>query len=227
VSEIEKPGAGSFEVRLSRPLLAAGVDRGGHLGFVAHELRNPMSSAIWSAQLLTRFGPEERAGERGLKLAALGARAMGRVQVLLEDHLLCERLDAGGFPLRFGPVEVAALLAAAVGRLEPQPTPEVVVAPGLAVRGDRTLLERALEGVVAVAGRGGVPVRIAGAPHGELVHLVVRGAPVERLEDPAKGSPSDPEGRALSLPMARRVAEVHGGALTVEGGAYLLVFPGT
>jgi hypothetical protein len=60
-----------------------------------------------------------------------------------------------------------------------------------------------------------------------MVRLVVRGGPVEAVGDPFKGSPSDPAGRALSLPMARRVAEVHGGALTADGEGYLLVFPAT
>ena len=215
------------EVRPSRPLAASGLDRPGHLGFVAHELRNPLSTALWSAELLTRLGPEERAGARGLKLATLGARALGRIQVLVEDHLLCERLDAGGYPLRLGPVEVPAVVAAVATRLELAPGPELHLTAGLAGRGDRALLERAVEGVVAVAGRGGAPVRIDGERAGGMVRLAIHGAPVERLEDPVRGSLSDPSGRALALPMARRVAEVHGGALTVDGAGYLLVFPAT
>jgi K+-sensing histidine kinase KdpD len=215
------------EVRPSRPLAADARDRPGHLGFVAHELRNPLSTALWSAELMTRLRPEERAGERGLKLATLGARALGRIQVLVEDHLLCERLDAGGYPLRLGRVEVATLVAAAVARLEPAKPPEVRLAPGLACHGDRALLERALEGVAAVAGRGGAAVSIDGERAGETIRLSVRGAPAEPVADPVKGALSDPGGRALSLPMARRVAEAHGGALTLDGAGYLLVFPAT
>jgi K+-sensing histidine kinase KdpD len=209
----------------SRAVTATGLDRGSYLGFVAHELRNPMSTAIWSAELLARLGPEERAGERGLKLAVLGARALGRVQALIEDHLLIERLDAGGYPLRLEPVELAALLAGVVERLGLEPAPALSLAPGLVGRGDRALLERAVEGVVAVAGRGGAPVRITGQRGGGQLRLTVRGAPVERLVDPVKGSVSDPTGRALSLAMARRVAEVLGGALAADGEGYVLVIP--
>jgi hypothetical protein len=212
-------------VTLSRPVEGAGVDRGGHLGFVAHEVRNPLSTATWSAELLARLGPEERAGERGLKLASLGARALGRIQVLVEDHLLCERLDAGGYPLRLEPVELAPLLAAVILRLRLEPAPILQLAPGLAGRGDRALLERAIEGVVAVAGRAGAQVRVCGELADGWVGLAVQGAPVEGLEDPSRGSPSDPAGRALSLPMARRVAAVHGGALTADGEGYHLRFP--
>ncbi len=227
MSEEREPPAKSPEVTPSRPLQPAGLDRGLHLGFVAHEFRNPLSTALWSAELLARLRPEERAGERGGKLAKLMARALGRVQLLMEDHLLCERLDAGGYLLRLGPIDVAALLRAVLERLALEPVPELRLAPGLAARGDRALLERAVEGVLAVAGRGGGPVHVAGEASAGLVRLTVRGAPVERLSDPVKGSLSDPTGRALALPMARRVAEVHGGALTADEDGYLLVFPAT
>jgi hypothetical protein len=211
----------------SRPLPPPDLDRGSHLGFLAHEVRNPLSIALWSSELMSRLRPEERAGERGLKLASLGTRALGRIQLLVEDHLLCERLDAGGYPLRLGTVDVAALLSAVLGRLGLEPAPELHLAPGLAGRGDRVLLERAVEGVVAVAGRDGAPVWIGGETAAGQVRITIRGGPVERLEDPVKGSPSDPSGRALALPMARRVAEAHGGALAVDGEGYLLVFPAT
>jgi len=227
VSDEEQAAIPASEVRPSRPTTAASADRPGHLGFVAHELRNPLSTALWSAELMTRLRPEERAGERGLKLATLGARALARIQVLVEDHLLCERLDAGGYLLRLGPVEVPALLAVVLARLELSPAPELRVEAGLAVCGDRSLLERAVEGVVAVAGRGGAAVRIGAERAGGMVRLAVQGAPTRRLDDPVKGALSDPTGRALALPMARRVAEAHGGALTLEGTGYLLVFPAT
>jgi signal transduction histidine kinase len=194
---------------------------------VAHELRNPLSTALWSAELLGRLRPEERAGERGLKLATLGTRALTRLQGLVEDHLLCERLDAGGYPLRLGPVEPVELLEAVLQKLRLEPAPVLQVEPGLGGRGDRALLERALEGLVAVAARGGAAVRIGGQREDGTVRLSIEGAPVESLDDPVKGSSSDPTGRALSLPLARRVATVLGGALTAQGSEYLLVIPVT
>jgi len=214
-------------VTTSRPLPPAHLDRASYLAFLAHEVRNPMSIALWSAELMGRLRPEDRAGERGLKLASLGTRALGRIQQLVEDHLLCERLDAGGYPLRLGTVEVAGLLGTVLERLGLVPAPELHLAPGLAGRGDRVLLERAIEGVVAVAGRAGAAVRIEGEAAAGQVRIAIRGAPVERLEDPLKGSPSDPSGRALALPMSRRVAMAHGGTLTLEGDGYLLAFPAT
>jgi hypothetical protein len=45
------------------------------------------------------------------------------------------------------------------------------------------------------------------------------------LPDPVKGSPSDPTGRALAVPLARRIAAALGGSLAVHEGAWLLTVP--
>ncbi len=227
MSEEQSPPVRAPEATASRPLPQANLDRAGHLGFVAHEVRNPLSTALWSAELLGRLRPEERAGERGLRLSTLGARALTRLQGLVEDHLLCERLDAGGYPLRLGPVEPVVLLEAVLQKLLVEPAPVLQLEPALVGQGDRALLERALEGLVAVAARGGAAVRVGGQRAEGTIRITIRGAPVESLEDPVKGSPSDPSGRALSLPLARRVATVLGGTLTAEGSEYLLVIPAT
>src|SRR5512142_861702 len=89
--------------------------RGGYLGYVAHEVRNPLSTALWSAELLARMAAEERGGPRGEKLTAMCLRSLGRVRQLVEDHFLCERLDVGGLPLRIEVIPVRALLEEVVG----------------------------------------------------------------------------------------------------------------
>src|SRR5512142_464964 len=89
--------------------------RGGYLGFVAHEVRNPLSTALWSAELLARMAAEERSGPRGDKLTGMCLRSLSRVRQLIEDHFLCERLDVGGLPLRIEVIPVRALLEEVVG----------------------------------------------------------------------------------------------------------------
>lgn len=201
--------------------------RGGYLGFVAHEVRNPLSTALWSAELLNRMTPEERGSARGEKLSAMCLRSIARVRHLVEDHFLCERLDAGGLALRREAVPVREVVEAAVSRRHPDQggpvTVEVDVA--LTASADRGLLERAVEALVSVAGRDGAAVQVSASAADDAVTLVVAGATGGSLEDPVKGSPTDPKGRALALPLARRVAETLGGALAATGDGYLLSLP--
>lgn len=205
----------------------ADTRRAGFLGFVAHEVRNPLSTALWSAELLGRMPAAERAGARGEKLSAMCLRSIARVRQLVEDHFLCERLDAGGISFRPEPVGLREVLDAILAR--PGDRGEVVidVEPSLAVVGDRTLVERALDALLATAGAERTPVRATARAEGSAVVLTVSGrrpAP-DALEDPMKGSPSEARGRALSLPLARRIAGALGGTLSAAEGGYALSLP--
>ncbi|HET6923496.1 MAG TPA: histidine kinase dimerization/phospho-acceptor domain-containing protein [Anaeromyxobacteraceae bacterium] len=199
--------------------------RESYLGFVAHEARNPLATALWSAELLGRISPEERGGARGEKLAATCRRALGRLRHLVEDHLFSERLDAGGLPAHPEAVALEELVSAAARRAGVEARGDL--ARDLLVLADRTSAERAVEGALAAAGREGASVEVDGRPLSGRVMLRVRGAepPPQALEDPRRGrTPLDRE-RPLALSMARRAARAAGGRLAVEGGAYLLDLP--
>ena len=209
---------------------AAGRERrGGFLGFVAHEVRNPLSTALWSAELLTRMSAEERGGARGEKLSAMALRSIARVRRLVEDHFLCERLDVGGIPLRPEPLGVHAAVDAMLEHRPPDVGPvQVDVDPALVVTTDPTLLDRALEALVAVAGRESAPVRVTARADGDAVIVEVAGQPPgdASLDDPVKGSPSEPRGRALALPLVRRIASVLDGTVMIADGRYVLSLRG-
>jgi len=203
-------------------------DRSGRLGFVAHEVRNPLSTALWTAELMARMSAEDRGGARGEKMSAMMLRALGRVRQLIEDHFLSERLDAGGIPLRSEPVGLRVALQAAAARKPPDAGEvKVDVDEAVVVRADRVLLERALDALVAAAARDGAGASATARGHGERVVLRMAGAPLPDLAlvDPVKGSTSDPKGRALSLPLARRIAEALRGQLSVVGGGLELELP--
>jgi signal transduction histidine kinase len=229
----EKPGGAEAAGRNAEaaaddsPGRAGRERRASYLAFVAHEVRNPLSTALWSAELLARMAPEERSGARGEKLVAMCLRSVGRVRRLVEDHFLAERLDVGGIPLRPEPLALAELVEAAVARGPTGAGVETELEAGLAVRADRMLCERTLECLLAAAGGSGAPVRVRGRREGGRAAIRVKGdPPPERaLEDPQRGSPSDVRGRSLALPAARRAAVAAGGALSVEGDEYALVLP--
>ena len=202
--------------------------RAGFLGFVAHEVRNPLSTALWTAELLSRMTAEERAGARGEKLSGICVRSLARVRQLVEDHFLCERLDAESIPVRLEALGAREVAESATSRRPPGAGPvEIDVPPDLAVEADRTLLERALESLVAVAGREAAPVRIASREDGEMALLVVAGQAPDgaAMEDPVKGSPSDPTGRSLALPVVRRIAAALGGTLAAAAEGWILSLP--
>jgi signal transduction histidine kinase len=200
--------------------------RGGHLGFVAHEIRNPLSTALWTAEMLARMSMEERGGARGEKLSAMCLRSVMRVRQLVEDHFFCERIDAGGLSLKLEPLGAKETLEGVLAKHPAQTTTSDADAE-LGVTADRGLLERGLDALVAVAGAGGVPVTITVRGAGRQVAFHVKGKAADEatLADPIKGSPSDPTGRALAVPLARRVAVTLGGSLSVRDGGWLLTLP--
>jgi signal transduction histidine kinase len=207
---------------------AADECRASHLGFVAHEIRNPLSTALWTAELLGRMDGTERAGARGEKLAGMCLRSLQRVRHLVEDHLLTERLDAGAYPIRAENVSLVDAVVAAEGRRVPGEQPiELEVASELGVLADRTLLGRLLDTLLDAASQGASTAKVAASATDGEVTLTVRGAVAEprALEDPLKGGSSDTRGRALALPAARRSASRMGGRLDVRDGAWELTLP--
>lgn len=202
--------------------------RSAYLGFVAHEFRNPLATALWCAQLLGRLAPEERAGARGLKLAATAQRAMTRVARLLEDHFLIERLEAGGLPLRPERVDLAAALRDAAEAAGVGGATSISISRPVTVEVDRAILGRCLEAVVAAAGKEGAHLEVQVEEPAGAVRVRFSGAPLDpaALERPVKGSPSDVTGRAMGLFAARTAAAALGAALALDGGALCLSFPG-
>jgi hypothetical protein len=191
-------------------------------------MRNPLSTALWSCELLARLAPDDRAGPRGEKLVGMGLRALQRLRTLIEDHFLAERLDVGGIPLRPEVVSLKDTVEAVARKipLEPIDGPGSQLAAAL-VWADRGVLERLLEGLLAVSGRGKEPVRVTVERRQRSWALWVAGAPPpsEALAVPNKGSTSDPTGRALALHMAVRAASALGGALEARADGYHLLLP--
>lgn len=211
------------------PSRASGGDaverRASHLGFVAHEVRNPLSTALWTAELLGRMDGAERAGARGEKLAGMCLRSLQRVRHLFEDHMLSERLDTGVHPVRLEALILVDAVVAAEGRRAPGLQPvELALPPELAVLADRSLLGRTLDALIDAASQGVSNVKVVARGSGDDVVLVVRGAVADprSLEDPLRGATSDTRGRALALPAARRAAAHMGGRLCVRDGAWEL-----
>ena len=211
-----------------------------YIGFLAHELRNPLGTARLALSLLQERGelPEAKA-VRSLE------RSLAKMQDLLDGALTnlavhraprpeLTRIELGGF-LRDVVAESAAeaeskRIATAVEIQENQ----------ILVHADQRLLRSAVSNLVRNAikfSRPGTAVRID-AKRGEgRVSIAVTdgcgGLPpgsVERLFNPFVQAGADRSGFGLGLAIAKQVADAHHGAIRVhdipgKGCAFLLDLP--
>src|SRR3954468_22582490 len=91
--------------------------RGKYLGFVAHEIKNPLATALWSCDLLKRMGPEDRGGERAEKMIDVSLRALRRMRRLIDDYFTIERLLEQGYDLKRERLKLKDLVGSALQAL--------------------------------------------------------------------------------------------------------------
>ncbi len=196
---------------------------------MAHELRNPLASLKGHAQLLAEDLDDEKQRRKA-------ERVVGEAQRL--EALTTSLLDF----VRDGPIErtetsAAALVARALDHLLADRV-DVKIDDVDAIVVDEARLARAVHNLVDNA--------LAASPEGANVELAIarrEGDVVITVRDHGPGLPAgspifEPfvttrvRGTGLGLPVARRIAEQHGGTLTAEdhpsGGAiFTLRFPVT
>jgi two-component system heavy metal sensor histidine kinase CusS len=223
--------ADSFNATLDR-LSAAVIRLDQFAADVAHELRTPVHNLRTAAELALRSAPgtDPRPALAGVVDEA------DRVARLIDRLLLLARLADPRAGLMLEEIDVTAELGAVADFFEPAATDAGVVvcvdaAPGLSHKADRALFQRAVSNLVANAlaytpTGGRVDLRAWVGPSGLIVEVADtgKGIPAEdvphlfdryyRPERAAEG------GLGLGLTIVKRVAELHGGAASVES------FPG-
>src|SRR3954470_21221948 len=91
--------------------------RGKYLGFVAHEIKNPLATALWSCDLLKRMDGVERGNERAEKMIDVSLRALRRMRRLIDDFFTIERLLEHGYELKREQVTLRELVEPALRAL--------------------------------------------------------------------------------------------------------------
>jgi signal transduction histidine kinase len=210
----------------------------------SHELRTPVSVIRSAADVtLGRDRREESEYREALTIVGNEARRLGR---LVEDMLVLARADAGGYPLQPVTLYLDEVVAECLRPLEllaaqRNVTLRTTSLPEIPFIGDEELLKRLLVnlvqnavhhtksgGAVSIALSNGSAIAIDVTDEGPGISEGDRGRIFDRfvqLDRSRRGS-----GSGLGLPIARWIAEVHGGSLTLEssgttGSTFRVVFP--
>ena len=208
------------------------------LSNISHELRTPLNSIIGFTDLLLtqELGPALSDQQRDfLETVARNGR---HLLELINELLDLQRIAAGRMDLKPEPVELAGLLAEAVGSVQAQVQKHhhaLVITPsaaGLRVHADRgrvrqvllNLLSNAIKftpdgGRITVAAgpvNGGSAVRIAITDTG--IGIAVEDQPklFQEFSQLDASASRKYEGTGLGLALSRRLIELHGGTIGLE-----------
>lgn len=204
------------------------------LANISHELRSPLARIRMALELLPREGDSDR------RLRDV-ERDLAELDRLIEDVLTTARLDASDLPARLATLDASLLLAQLAERARHDPltapmTVRIEEGPPVTLIADEALLRRALWNLIENAAKyGAPPITLAVARRGDAVSLSVSdegaGIPPAHRErvfapfyrgDAARTPEAGSEARrgvGLGLTLARRVAEVHGGTITIGPAA--------
>lgn len=203
------------------------------LGFVAHDLRNPLHVILTAVELarMEAAGADVRAADP-LRLIERAARRMGR---LVQDLLDETAMETGRLTLERAPCRPGALLHAAAAEeraLADRSRVALEVEPARrlpAVCADRERVLQVLTNLVGNALKftpAGGRVVLGAADERDGVRFWVRddgpGIPAEarrHLFDPFWQARPDSRGVGLGLAIARGLVEAHGGRVWADAGA--------
>jgi signal transduction histidine kinase len=219
--------AAAFNALLDRISSATAIQRQ-FMADASHELRTPIS-VVRTAAEAALSQPHRHEHEYREALTIVSAQS-ARLTRLVDDMLFLSRSYAGGVQIRHDAVDLDELVAGAVALVK-------VVAVGrhlsvhvsgpssVTVVGDEAQLHRMLVNLLTNAVRHAAPgsivhIEIAAASDAAVLRVTNHGEPIRladrtRIFDRFVSLASDADGAGLGLPIALRIAEAHGGQLTL------------
>jgi signal transduction histidine kinase len=197
---------------------------------LAHELRTPLASMRGLSQLLGGF---ELSDVERRRVASLLESEAGKLQIMVQALLDLERLPLRDFAASTAVVDLGDLVGTRVAFLRAS-TDRIIgmtLTPGIVVRADPALLERAVDNLVGNALKyspAGAPVAVSVVREGAQAVLAVEDggpgiAPAEReriFERFFRGTTAEStNGLGLGLSLVAEIVRWHGGTIRLEAPA--------
>jgi signal transduction histidine kinase len=198
-----------------------------HLGFLTHELRNPLTTASLAASQLRKDPSLTPRSQRVLDLLDHG---LDRTRELIEQALLAGKLEAGQTQpviedLRAADVIEEALTAARAEARRKGLVLETNFDRQIVVRADSQLVMSAIQNLadnaVKFTDAGRVEITLEGRGAEAVIHVRdscpgISAAELEKIFEPYERGSSEKPGTGLGLAIARRAISLMGGTIGAE-----------
>jgi len=197
-----------------------------HIGFLTHELRNPLSAAAMAASQLRRpdLNPEQ------MRLFAILDRSLDRLRRLIDEAMLTERLQAGEVESRPVDTTLGQLFGDSIDLFRSTANAkglelDISFDPATHVRADRMLtmsaLENLLDNAIKYTDQGEVSFAVDENSDEVVFHVRDSCAGLSEQElrvifEPFRRVHPKRPGSGLGLAIARRAVEAQGGAIHAE-----------
>jgi signal transduction histidine kinase len=199
--------------------------RSGYIGFVTHELRNPLTAAMVA-------GSKLEGGPDSARAAAIVQRNLKRVARLIDDFLMTEQMDADAVRLNVEETLLGEILDAAVepalrAANRPQTRVSISANPAVLVAVDPALTIAALQNVILNAvqfsDKDVVTIESEEGPERLILHVHdncdgLSPPAVTRVFEPFQGGHVGKPVPGLGLSVARRIIQGEGGTIDVTSG---------
>jgi PAS domain S-box-containing protein len=209
------------------------------LAEISHELRTPLTSILSFTELLDDGLGKDDVREQAEFLEIIRRNA-DRLLRLVDDLLLLDRIETGAMPIEWGTVDLPSLVASSVVSFSPAADKKAIsleseIGDGPTVPGDAQRIGQLLDVLLSNALKftpAGGRVLVTAAPRDRLWRIEVIdngiGVPAaeqdslfERFFRATNARTARIPGSGLGLPVARAIAELHGGGIVIrssEGG---------
>jgi signal transduction histidine kinase len=210
---------------------ASGGRRAKYLAFVAHEIKNPLATALWSCDLLKRMDAADRSGERATKMIDVSLRALRRMRRLVDDYFTIERLQENAYDLAREKLPLRQLVQGALEALAEKDGIAsegwaIELADGAPIACDGDLLRRALRALFEHMARGGNDPQLSIQSRDGALHIQAQTPPTPLIPpEPDERRSGEPLGTVLGFSLAASVIEGHGGRIEERDGGLLVTLP--